>query len=191
MAQYYIVMDNEVFGPYSLDAIQGLGILPDTMICTDSVDSSWKAATLYPELQPFIQDNETNTDSPQTSNDNQSPTGRESVSGNVDINEEEETLHYSPRFSYNEDLLLKYKQKRKSALIGVLTLGLAGLSILGISDTWRNNIFRGTSMDKGGVGFVLRILSFCLLSVLIAIPVFIISVIQLIYYTIKIASLSH
>ncbi len=82
-----------------------------------------------------------------------------------------------------------YEQKRKAALIGVLTLGLAGLSVVGVGETWRGNIFRGTSMDNGGVGFVLKILSFCLLSVVIAIPVFIISLIQLIYYSIKISSL--
>lgn len=89
----------------------------------------------------------------------------------------------------NYEQLLIYEQKRKAALIGVLTLGLAGLSVVGVGETWRGNIFRGTSMDNGGVGFVLKILSFCLLSVVIAIPVFIISLIQLIYYSIKISSL--
>ena len=89
----------------------------------------------------------------------------------------------------NIDLLLQYKQKRKAALIGVLTFGLAGLSIVGVGETWRSNIFRGTSMDNGGVGFVLKIISFCLVSVLIAIPVFVISLIQLVYYSIKISSL--
>ena len=44
-------------------------------------------------------------------------------------------------------------------------------------------------MDNGGVGFVLKIISFCLVSVLIAIPVFVISLIQLVYYSIKISSL--
>lgn len=88
------------------------------------------------------------------------------------------------------DLLLQYQQKRKAALIGVLTLGLAGLSVMGVGETWRSNIFRGTSMDQGGVGFVLKILSFCLISILIAIPVFVISLIQLVYYSIKISSLS-
>lgn len=189
MAQYYIAMDNEVFGPYSLDAIQGLGILPDTLICTDSSDSSWKAASLYPELQPFITDDDTDVNSHTGVDENSPSFGRDSIPEDDDVDEGEEGTEHHPRFSHNDDLLLKYKQKRKAALIGVLTLGLAGLSVIGIGETWRNNIFRGTSMDQGGVGFVLKIISFCLLSVLIAIPVFIISLIQLVYYSIKISSL--
>lgn len=74
-----------------------------------------------------------------------------------------------------DDQLLIYKQKRKAALIGVFTRGLAGLSVIGIGETWRNNLFKGTSLDNGGVGFILNILSFCIISVLVAIPMFVIS----------------
>ena len=171
-----------------MDAVQGLGILPDTLICTDSSDSSWKAASLYPELQPFISVDDTDVNSHVGGDDDSPSFGRNSGLEDDGVNTDEEETQYHPRFTHYDDLLLKYKQKRKAALIGVLTLGLAGLSVIGIGETWRNNIFRGTSMDQGGVGFVLKIISFCLLSVLIAIPVFIISLIQLIYYSIKISS---
>ena len=80
-----------------------------------------------------------------------------------------------------------YQQKRKAALIGILTLGLAGLSLIGTGEMWRSNIFAGTSMDQGGLGFVLKIISFMLLSVLLAVPFFIISLIQFIYYSIKLS----
>ncbi len=79
----------------------------------------------------------------------------------------------------------KYRQKRNAALLGVLTLGLAGLSLMGIGNIWKSNIFSGTSLDSGGVGFVLKGLSFMFVSALIAVPFFIISFIQLIYYSIK------
>ena len=82
---------------------------------------------------------------------------------------------------------LIYRQKRKAALIGVLTLGLAGLSLIGVGETWRSNIFAGTSFDQGGMGLVMKIISFLLLSVILAIPFFIISVIQLIYYSMKLS----
>lgn len=82
---------------------------------------------------------------------------------------------------------LIYRQKRKAALIGVLTLGLAGLSLIGVGEAWRSNIFAGTSFDQGGMGFVMKIISFLLLSVILAIPFFIISVIQLIYYSMKLS----
>ena len=85
---------------------------------------------------------------------------------------------------------LIYKQKRKAALIGVLTLGLAGLALIGVGETWRSNVFAGTSFDKGGIGFVMKIISFVLISGLIAIPFFIISFIQLIYYSIKLSSIN-
>lgn len=95
-------------------------------------------------------------------------------------------LTYNTQLPNNQKLI--YKQKKKAALIGVLTLGLAGLALIGVGETWRSNIFEGTSFDKGGIGFVMKIISFVLMSVLIAIPFFIISFIQLMYYSIKLSS---
>ncbi len=84
----------------------------------------------------------------------------------------------------------KCKQKRKAAIIGVCTLGIAGLSLMGIGNTWRSNIFAGTSfMSHAGMAFVLKCLSFCFLTALIAIPYFIYSVFALIYYSIRISNL--
>ncbi len=80
-----------------------------------------------------------------------------------------------------------YRQKRKTALIGILTLGLVGLSLMGIGKMWKSNIFAGTSLDQGGIGFVLKIISFLFLSVLLAVPFFFISIIQFIYYSIKLS----
>ena len=86
----------------------------------------------------------------------------------------------------------KCKQKRKAALIGICTLGLAGLSLMGIGNTWRSNIFAGTSFSaNAGIGFVLKCLSFCFLTALIAIPYFIYSVIALIYYSIRLNNLKR
>lgn len=83
----------------------------------------------------------------------------------------------------------KCKQKRKAAIIGICTLGLAGLSLMGVGNTWRSNIFAGTSLSaNAGVGFVLQILSFCLLTALIAIPYFIYSVFALVYYSIRLSA---
>lgn len=70
-------------------------------------------------------------------------------------------------------------------MIGVLTLGLAGLSLIGLGNMWNSNIFAGTSLDSGGIGFVMKILSFAILSVLLAAPFFVISLVQSIYYSIK------
>ena len=104
--QYYVALDDQVFGPYSFDEVSNLGLLPDTLVSrTDSV-----------------------------------------------------------------------------------TLGLAGLAIIGVGETWRSNIFAGTSFDQGGMGFVMKIISFMIVSVIVAVPFFIISLIQLIYYSIKLSS---
>ncbi len=86
----------------------------------------------------------------------------------------------------------KCKQKRKAAIIGVCTLGFAGLTMMGIGNTWRSNIFAGTSFSaNAGIAFVLKCLSFCLLSVMVAVPYFIYSVFALIYYSIRLNSLSR
>ncbi|MBR1889194.1 MAG: DUF4339 domain-containing protein [Alloprevotella sp.] len=151
---YYVALDDQVFGPYSLDEVSDLGLLPDTLVSRS--DSEWTNASEMPELRHLFH------------SDNQYNTQRQ-----------------SPLFN-NKQLI--YKQKRKAALIGVLTLGLAGLAIIGVGETWRSNIFAGTSFDQGGLGFVMKIISFMIVSVIVAIPFFIISLIQLIYYSIKLSS---
>jgi len=81
--------------------------------------------------------------------------------------------------------------KRKAAIIVVSTLGLAGVTQLGgFGNIWKSNVFNGTSIDKGGMGFVLKIISFLFLTVLLAIPLFIICLFQLIYYSIEISKLT-
>ena len=80
-----------------------------------------------------------------------------------------------------------YQHKRKAALIGVLTLGLAGLTVVGMGGIWRNNIFEGMSFYQGPLKGFFKVLSFCFLSVLMAVPFFIISIFKLIYYNIILA----
>jgi hypothetical protein len=85
--------------------------------------------------------------------------------------------------------LEEYKHKRKAALIVICTLGLAGLAPFGgFGGTWQSNVFRDTSVSQsnGGIAFILKIVSFLFLTVLLAVPMFIISLFKLIYYHIKI-----
>lgn len=154
--QYYVALDSEVFGPYSLNELLNLGIMRDTLISTSDDGACWDTAESYPELSHLFDSNETYSDS------------QESTSSQI-----------------NQTI---WKQKRKAALIGVLTLGLAGLSVMGVSNAWNSNIFAGTSLDQGGVGFVMKIISFLIVSVMLAIPFFIISLVRLIYYQIKLSS---
>lgn len=104
------------------------------------------------------------------------------------FNSTNQQAHIQIRQPLYDNQQLIYKQKRKATLIGVLTLGLAGLAIIGVGETWRSNIFAGTSFDQGGMGFVMKIISFMIVSVIVAVPFFIISLIQLIYYSIKLSS---
>ena len=186
---YYIMMDNQVFGPYSYNEVVDLGILSDTMICTDDADSMWQEARNYSEFRNLFIFN-------QTEPQNIDPINY--VGDNSDIEDDVEEIDETSDFE-NDDYvepngenmqrLLFYKQKRKAALIGFLTLGLAGLAVVGVRNTWRSNIFSGTSFDKGGMGFIFKIISFMILSVIVAIPFFIISLIELIYYSVKIKKL--
>lgn len=153
--EYYVALDNEVYGPYTLQELYGLGLLPDTLVSTS--DSEWIMASKYPELRHLFQNNR------------------------------QTQLRVQRETPISDNQRLVYKQKRKAALIGILTLGLAGLAIVGVGETWHSNIFAGTSFDQGGLGFVMKMISFMLLSVIVAIPFFIISLIQLIYYSIKLS----
>lgn len=192
-------MDGQVFGPYSYKEVVDLGILSDTMICTDEADSQWKEAHEYSEFRNLFVFTRPQQPEETTDNINDDSCGYPSVDTNdYDDTDEEYEDDETINEEYYEDepsietmqKLLFYKQKRKAALIGVLTLGLAGLAVVGVRNTWRGNIFSGTSMAQHeGVGFILKIISFMFLSVLVAIPFFIISLIELIYYSIKIKKL--
>lgn len=98
-----------------------------------------------------------------------------------DDNDAEEKQYNVPSAKY-----LRFKKKKRNAIIGVLTLGLAGLGLIGIRKTWRSNIFAGMSFSaKAGIGFVMKCVSFLLLTTLIAVPYFIYSIFALIYYSIR------
>lgn len=101
-------------------------------------------------------------------------------------NPEEERI-FIPTAEY-----FKCKQKRKAAIIGVCTLGLAALSLIGVGNTWRSNLFEGTSfMANEGLAFVLKCISFCFLTALIALPYFVYSVFALIYYSVRLNNLQR
>ena len=154
---YYVALDSEAFGPYSLNELLGLGLMPDTPVCTSEDGANWQEAQSYPELYSLFAE-------PCPSDNMFEPDGGSRINQII------------------------WRQKRKAALIGIFTLGLAGLAVMGVGNAWRANIFAGTSFDQGGVGFVMKILSFILVSVLLAIPFVVISVIRFVYYQIKISS---
>jgi hypothetical protein len=83
--------------------------------------------------------------------------------------------------------LEELQMHRQAALIVVCTLGLAAVPV---ALNWKSNIFAGTSFDNGGLGFVLKIVSFLFLTILCAIPAFIIYLIKLIYCQIQISKLT-
>lgn len=86
--------------------------------------------------------------------------------------------------TYLEEL----REKRKSSLIVVFTLGLAALFMESVRPLWMTNLFEGTSlMNNGGVAFVLKGISFVALGLLTAAIFFIIHFFKAIYYTIEIS----
>lgn len=84
--------------------------------------------------------------------------------------------------TYSDEL----REKRKSSLIVVFTLGLASLFMESVRPIWMTNLFEGTSFDNGGIGFVLKLLSFFVLGVITAGIFFIIHLFKVIYYSIEI-----
>ena len=134
---YYIMMDGQVFGPYSYNEVLNLGILSDTMLCTEDSDSQWKPARDYAEFRNlfiFSQpqrpqnvsqhgDTEVNTASTTDSveNSRRSPdiefapidTEEQDDVEDVDVDEDNDNDEV-PIENYQR--LLFYKQKRKAAL---------------------------------------------------------------------------
>ncbi len=83
--------------------------------------------------------------------------------------------------------LEELKEKRKSALIMVCTLGLAALFDSKIRKVWMSNLFEGTSLDEGIMGAFLKTLSYSTLAIIVASIIFVISVVRVIYYSIEIS----
>lgn len=78
-------------------------------------------------------------------------------------------------------------EKRKSSLIVVFTLGLAALFLESVRPIWMTNLFEGTSFDQGGIGFVVKMMSYLFFGVLTAAIFFIIHFFKVIYYSIEIS----
>ncbi len=88
--------------------------------------------------------------------------------------------------TYKDEL----REKRKSSLIVVFTLGLASLFMESVRPVWMTNLFEGTSfMDNEGVAFVLKAFSFLTLGLLTAAIFFVIHFFKTIYYTIELSRL--
>jgi hypothetical protein len=82
------------------------------------------------------------------------------------------------------------KEKRKGSLMVVCTLGLAAIFEKSMRLAWMSNLFEGTSLDSGGLGFVLKIFSYFFLGLLTAAIMFVIHLFKLIYYQIEISRLT-
>lgn len=201
---YDILIDGSIYEGISYAELISLPLEPTTLLRRNS--SNWMNAAdcvelthilaqrSYPDSTPSPQEYSEPSFISQESNDTNcchidvpdahDPAPPTSYIQNEDV--EEERI-FIPNAEY-----FKFKQKRKAAIIGVCTLGLAGLSMIGVGNTWSSNIFAGTSFSaNAGIGFVLKCLSFCLLTALIAIPYFIYSVIALVYYSIRLSNLRN
>ena len=83
---------------------------------------------------------------------------------------------------------LELKEKRKSSLTVVLTLGVAALFTERIRRIWMTNLFEGTSlMNNEGCAFVLKAFSFVTLGVITAAVLVIIHSFKVIYYSVEIS----
>lgn len=85
--------------------------------------------------------------------------------------------------TYREELI----EKRRSSLIVVFTLGLASLFMESVRPIWMTNLFEGTSFDQGGIGFVVKMMSYMFLGLLTAVIFFVIHFFKVIYYSIEIS----
>lgn len=80
------------------------------------------------------------------------------------------------------------KSRQRAALIVVCTLGLAAVPIV---LNWNSNIFAGTSFGEGPLSLFFRVLSFLLLTVIFAVPAFVIYLITLIVTTVELSQYNN
>lgn len=77
------------------------------------------------------------------------------------------------------------RSKQKAAILVVCTLGLAAVPV---ALNWNSNIFEGTSFNQGPLHLFFKILSFLLLTAIIAIPAFFIYLIVLIVTIVQLSN---
>lgn len=211
---YYIKNGNTIIGGYTYGELAGLSIHPYSLVCKGE-EGKWRLAAEYVELLPLITQGQSYQEN--SSSDFVSPTNGHESHKSIDIIENKDIINANNRIfndnhleDYREDALpyqdnpsrqrqthtfipdetyFWYKKKQKKAIIGIITLGTAAITLVGIGNTWRNSLFKGTSLDKGGTGFVLRVLSFCLCLTVLSVPYFIYSILACIYYTVRIKKL--
>lgn len=84
------------------------------------------------------------------------------------------------------ETLEQLKEKRKKALTAIFTLGISALpKAFWAVDT---NMVRGTSLDRGMLGFFLRIFFFLILTIPFMVAMVIINIFKVIYYQIEISN---
>lgn len=84
---------------------------------------------------------------------------------------------------YQEEL----KEKRKSSLIVVCTLGLAALFLDSVRPIWMTNIFEDTSFGSGEMKWFFKMVSYVCIGMLTAAVLFIVHLIKVIYYSVEIS----
>jgi hypothetical protein len=86
--------------------------------------------------------------------------------------------------------LEELKEKRKSSLIVVCTLGLAALFLDSVRPIWMTNLFEGTSFGSGEMKWFFKMVSFVCIGLLTAAVLFVVHFIKVIYYSIEISKRS-
>jgi len=51
---YYVELDEQQYGPFTLEQIRSFGILPDVLICVPQDSEEWKQAKEYEELKDLF-----------------------------------------------------------------------------------------------------------------------------------------
>lgn len=83
--------------------------------------------------------------------------------------------------------LEELKEKRKSSLIVVCTLGLAALFLDSVRPIWMTNIFEDTSFGSGEMKWFFKMVSYVCIGMLTAAVLFIVHLIKVIYYSVEIS----
>ncbi|MDR0413874.1 MAG: DUF4339 domain-containing protein [Prevotellaceae bacterium] len=83
------------------------------------------------------------------------------------------------------------KHKRNASLIVVCTLGFGAIFQSNVRPAWMTNLFEGTSLDTGAIGFVLKCVCYFFLALLLAAIMFVVHLFKLIFIQIELSKLER
>lgn len=116
--EYYVSINNEKRGPYSVEELRARGITAETLLMADNGDECWQAAWQIEEIRPIISNKQPETASPKaTATEDAAP---EIPVGMPIAEQPQQPFNEQPQQPYSQQPQQPFATKKKKSHVGCL-----------------------------------------------------------------------